>query len=273
MALGLPFEVLIMHYQSSYTAARGALLMAWRFWLQRRNKLITSLCQPVYELWLEDEVAQGHISAPGFFADPIYRAAWSAGVWTGDGPGSIDPQKEVGAAQARVDLGISTKQAESILHDGVDWKTKHKQRVKEINAEKADGIYIQPAGSPATPPEPAPPAPEDAQNGNATLQALTTLTERMCAIEREPRQINVHTPPVNITQGAVNITTPPVTVTQGDTHVTLPEGCVQLEAVIQPAPITVAPAPVVIQPAQAVRETYSRDAAGNLTGKTVTPIN
>jgi hypothetical protein len=51
----------------------------------------------------------------------------------------------------RVKLGISTKQAESILHDGVDWEQKHEQRVKEINAEKRDGIYVPLAGSPVMP--------------------------------------------------------------------------------------------------------------------------
>jgi capsid protein len=104
----------------------------------------------VLELWLADEVAEGRINAPGFFKSDIVRAAWCAAIWTGDGPGSIDPAKEVDAAQKRVDLGISTKQAESIAFDGVDWEQKHEQRVKEINAEKRDGIYIPPAGSPAT---------------------------------------------------------------------------------------------------------------------------
>lgn len=155
MALELPFEVLVMHFQSSYSAARGALLMAWKFFRSRRDLLATTLCQPVYELWLLDEVAEGRISAPGIFASDVLRAAWCAGVWTGDGPGSIDPAKEVAAAKERVALGISTKQAESILHDGVDWETKHKQRVKEINAEKADGIYVPPAGSAAVPAAPA----------------------------------------------------------------------------------------------------------------------
>lgn len=75
-------------------------------------------------------------------------------IWTGDGPGSIDPTKEVTAAKMRVELGISTKQAESILHDGLDWEQKHEQRVKEINAEKRDGIYIPPAGSPVMPDQP-----------------------------------------------------------------------------------------------------------------------
>jgi lambda family phage portal protein len=148
MALEMPFEVLVMHFQSSYSAARAALLMAWKSFRSKRDLLAKSLCQPVLELWLADEVAEGRISCPGFFADPVVRAAWCAAIWTGDGPGSIDPSKEVTAAKMRVELGISTKQAESILHDGVDWEQKHEQRVKEINAEKRDGIYVPPAGSP-----------------------------------------------------------------------------------------------------------------------------
>jgi lambda family phage portal protein len=154
MALDMPFEVLVMHFQSSYSAARAALLMAWKAFRSQRDLFTKQFCQPIFELWLADEVAEGRISAPGFFADDIIRAAWSKAIWTGDGPGSIDPEKEVRAAQARIDLGISTKQAESILHDGVDWEQKHEQRVKEINAEKADGIYFPPAGSPAMPATP-----------------------------------------------------------------------------------------------------------------------
>jgi lambda family phage portal protein len=149
MALEMPYEVLVMHFQSSYSAARAALLMAWKAFRSKRDLLAKTLCQPVFELWLADEVAEGRINCPGFFSDDVIRAAWCAAIWTGDGPGSIDPTKEVDAAQKRVDLGISTKQAESIAFDGVDWDQKHEQRVKEINAEKRDGIYIPPAGSPA----------------------------------------------------------------------------------------------------------------------------
>jgi lambda family phage portal protein len=155
-ALEIPFEVLIMHFQSSYTAARGAFMMAWKFFRMERDMIVTELCQPVYELWLENEVAEGRIQARGFFADPIVRAAWCGAVWTGDGPGSVDPGKDVAAAEKRVALGISTKQAESILHDGVDWETKHRQRVKETTAEKRDGIWAAPPGSP-TPEQNAPP--------------------------------------------------------------------------------------------------------------------
>lgn len=158
MAVGIPYEVLVMHYQSSYSAARGALLMAWRFFMGWRDWLATELCQPVYELWLADEVAEGRIAAPGFFADPIVRAAWCGATWVGDGPGSIDPGKEVAAAEARIALGTSTRQAESLLHDGVDWETKHRQLVREAEARREAGFVVQgdappaPIAPPAAPP-------------------------------------------------------------------------------------------------------------------------
>ncbi len=148
MAVGIPYEVLVMHYQSSYSAARGALLMAWRHFMGWRDWLSTELCQPVYELWLADEVAEGRISAPGFFADPVVRAAWCGATWVGDGPGSIDPEKEVRAASDRITLGTSTRQAESLLHDGVDWETKHRQLVREAEARREAGFLVQGEAAP-----------------------------------------------------------------------------------------------------------------------------
>lgn len=152
MALGIPFEVLVMHYQSSYSAARAALLMAWRMFRKRRDFLATHLCQPVYELWLSEEVAAGRIAAPGFFASDLQRAAWCGCVWVGDGPGSIDPTKEVQAASDAIELGISTRQAESLLHDGVDYETKHRQLVKEKRMREADGLSGASAPAMPTPP-------------------------------------------------------------------------------------------------------------------------
>jgi lambda family phage portal protein len=162
MAVGMPYEVLVMHFQSSYSAARGALLMAWRSFMGWRSWIAGALCQPVYELWLADEVAEGRISAPGFFADPVVRAAWCQSQWVGDGPGSIDPAKEVGAARDRVALGISTLEAESLLHDGVDWETKHRQQVKEATARKEAGFSVPGAAQAPTLPS-QPPVDDDEQ--------------------------------------------------------------------------------------------------------------
>ena len=266
MALEMPYEVLVMHFQSSYSAARAALLMAWKSFRSKRDMLAKTMCQPVLELWLADEVAEGRINAPGFFADDVVRAAWCAAIWTGDGPGSIDPSKEVDAAAKRVELGISTKQAESILHDGVDWEQKHEQRVKEINAEKRDGIYIPPAGSPVQ--APAAPAVEDAPvPGNGNAQALHDLSNRVDALAAKPAQnITIHTPPVTVHAGDTHIAPTAVTVEGHEISVNLPEGCIQLEAQIS-APtvqVDVQPAPTVIHQRHPDRQVHKRDSEGNL---------
>lgn len=288
MALEMPFEVLVMHFQSSYSAARAALLMAWKAFRSKRDLLTKTLCQPVFELWLDDEVAAGRINCPGYFADPVVKAAWCKAIWTGDGPGSIDPGKEVDAAQKRVDLGISTKQAESIAFDGVDWQQKHDQRVKEINAEKRDGIYVPPAGSPTQPgnaaPEPDADNAEAAQKkasdakARATADALEQLSRRVDSLASAPQpSITVNPPAVTIHQGDTHVHQAATSIQQGDIHTHLPEGMVTLEATVQ-APIVqmeVPPAQVVVQAPtkQAMRQVHKCDADGNLVETLITPID
>lgn len=139
-ALEIPFEVLLKHFSSSYSASRGALLDAWRFFMRMRDFMATEYCQPIFEQWLDEEVAAGRIVAPGYFADPITRKAWCGAEWVGDGPGSLDPMKEVSAAEKRIGIGISTIAGESILHDGKDWEIKHRQRVREVTQRRSAGL-------------------------------------------------------------------------------------------------------------------------------------
>lgn len=160
MALNIPKEVLTKHFQSSYSAARAALLDAWRLFRIRRQWLAAKLCQPVYEEWLADAVATGLVSAPGFFGDPIVRAAWCGATWSGDGPGSIDPEKEANAAQARMDAGLSTLSEEIAAYDGGDWEQKHQQQVRERQARERDGL-----AAPVTQPKAAPAAGTPGQPG------------------------------------------------------------------------------------------------------------
>lgn len=173
MALGMPKEVLTMHFQSSYTAARGALIMAWRSFSQRREKTAKMLCQPVFELWLANEVAEGRIACPGFFADPDIRAAWCASTWTGDGPGSVDQVKDVTAAEKRVAMGISTVEAESMAYDGKDWEAKQRQRAKEVARQRKDGTA--PALLPGA--QPAPSGAADPADPNSDLGGDDTEAE------------------------------------------------------------------------------------------------
>jgi len=143
VVLELPYEVLIKQFVSSYSAARGAMLDAWKFYNKRRYWLARNFCQPVYEAFLEEAISLGRISAPGFFSDPLIRKAYAGTEWTGSSPGSIDPLKEVNAAKQRIALEISTRSRETQELTGADWEKVHKQTVKEHKIMDADGILIQ----------------------------------------------------------------------------------------------------------------------------------
>jgi lambda family phage portal protein len=144
IGLNVPYEVLSKHFQSSYSAARAALLDAWRTFNVRRLWLADKLCQPIYEEWLSDEVAAGRIAAPGFFADALIRAAWCKATWSGDGPGALDPLKEAKAMRERLDIGVTTLAEETVAHDGGDWETKHRQRTREVADRERDGLQAPP---------------------------------------------------------------------------------------------------------------------------------
>jgi capsid protein len=88
-------------------------------------------CQPIYEEWLAEAVATGRIHAPGFFSDPVIRRAWSQAEWNGPAPGQIDPLKEVQAAGKRIELGLSTRERETIELTGGDFDRNIKQLKRE----------------------------------------------------------------------------------------------------------------------------------------------
>lgn len=131
VALELPFEVLVMHFQSSYSASRAALLQAWKFFRARRGWLADHFCQPIYEAWMHEAVALGRIPAPGFLQDPAIRAAYLGSEWVGDAQGQIDPLKEAQANALMEDRGWKTAAEITAELTGGDWEAKHSQRAKE----------------------------------------------------------------------------------------------------------------------------------------------
>lgn len=159
MGLNMPKEVLAKAFNASYSASRAALMDAWRTWKIERAWLVSKICQPVYEEWLADAVALGIISAPGFFSDPFIRAAWCRSMWTGDGPGALDPLQEARAAEKRLEIGLTSHSEEKIQYDGGDWQNTHKQLARETTARVADGLQL-PAGAAApNPADTQPPTP------------------------------------------------------------------------------------------------------------------
>lgn len=164
VGLELPFEVLVKHFTASYSAARAALLDAYIFFRGRRAWLAKSFCQPIYEAWLEEAVALGRVAAPGFFRDPLLRAAYCRATWTGDSPGAIDPGKEVEAWIKAIDANLATReQAEMGLY-GTDFDASLDQKAAERRALKAAGLLTEspaPGGRPGTASVPVEPEDDD----------------------------------------------------------------------------------------------------------------
>lgn len=142
VALEMPYEVLIKHFTASYSAARASLLEAWRFFLTRRIWLSGSFCQPVYEAFIDEQVAEGRLIAPGYFQDPIIRQAYLGAQWIGRPQGQIDPKKENEADVIAEDRGWKTATENTAEKTGGDFEKKTKQRIKEVKMRKEGGLEV-----------------------------------------------------------------------------------------------------------------------------------
>lgn len=137
--LGIPYDVLIKEYNSSYSSARAALLDAWEDFRMRRAWFVSDFCQPVYEMWLSEAVALGRVKAPGFFSDPLLRAAWCGARWIGPVQGSLDPLKEAKAAALLIQKALKTHGQTAREMGGGDWD-ENVEIIKDENARlKAAG--------------------------------------------------------------------------------------------------------------------------------------
>ena len=154
VALSIPYELLIMHFTSSYSASRAALEMAAQFFRERRAWLVSAFCQPVYEWFLIDAITTGLISAPGFFESPVKRAAWLGAQWVPPTRIVLDPLKEWKAEAVAVnELGAKTIEQVAMEKTGGNWKSTTEQRQREHKARADAGLEPAVLGQsgPATP--------------------------------------------------------------------------------------------------------------------------
>ena len=138
--LECPADLLMMAFNSSYSASRAALLEAWKGFRMRRSWLADDFCRPVFELWLTEAVARGRISAPGFLTDPIIRQAYLHSEWIGPSQGQLDPTKEVQASVMAIENGLSTHEAEATKLNGSDFRSNvDRLAVENKQLKKANG--------------------------------------------------------------------------------------------------------------------------------------
>jgi lambda family phage portal protein len=138
-AIGVPYELLMKSFTSSYSASRAALLEAWKGFKIDRTEFAADFNQPIYELWLAEDIALGNMAAPGFFTSPMIRAAWCKALWIGPTQGQIDPVKEVSAAILRVRHAFSTHEREaqelngSNYDDNIEIVTLENEKLRAAN--------------------------------------------------------------------------------------------------------------------------------------------
>ena len=167
-ALEIPPEVLLKQFTTSYSAARGALNEFWRVCSMQRDWFADDFCQPIYEEWMAEAVARGRIQAPGFFADPAVRKAYTDCAWNGPARTNLNPVQEVTAATKRVEACFSTAQEETAQMTGGDYNRNVRQRAIEVRRKReVDEIANppQPAAAPAPGQEPPPGKGKEGQGG------------------------------------------------------------------------------------------------------------
>jgi lambda family phage portal protein len=120
-AIGIPYEVLLKHFSSSYSASRGAILEAWKRIKTIRQWFVEDFCNPVYEQWLILDILEGNIKAPNFFDSEIIRRAYLKSEWMGMQQPQIDPLKETNASILKAQNGLSTYTKEASEMNGTDF--------------------------------------------------------------------------------------------------------------------------------------------------------
>ena len=119
--LGIPSELLFLHFTASYSASRGALLEAWKVFKNWRKWFSDEFCQPIYELWLDEAVHLGRIDAPMYERDDYAAKLYTWCEWVGPSQGQLNPVQEVQASVMKIENNLSTYQRECAEMTGEDW--------------------------------------------------------------------------------------------------------------------------------------------------------
>ncbi len=152
-AIGIPPNVAMSKYDTSFSSARAAIKDWEHTLLVERYGFSLAFLQPIYELWLHLEILQSKINAPGYMI--AYRqnnfmalAAYRFTRWVGDNVPHIDPLKEVTAERMKLgdtgaSLPLTTQESATEAVNGGSSKANTKQYAKELEESKTLGIKIE----------------------------------------------------------------------------------------------------------------------------------
>jgi len=136
-ALGLPYELVAKDFsKTNYSSARAALLEARRYFKMRQEWLARKLCQPIWEMLIEEAYLKGELKSDTFYEKKEY---WTGASWIAPGWEWVDPLKEAQAAEVGLKNGIITY-SDLYASEGKDWEESLEQRKREQDKIKELGL-------------------------------------------------------------------------------------------------------------------------------------
>jgi len=136
-ALGLPYELIFKDFsKTSYSSARAALLQAYRVFQNWQQMIVEHLCQPAWEILLEEAFLRGQLPIADFYQ---YRFEYTRALWIPPGWSWVDPLKEAQANQVAIQTKVKSR-AMVCAEQGVDWETVTNQLAREKALDRELGL-------------------------------------------------------------------------------------------------------------------------------------
>jgi len=141
MAVGIPYQVLLSHFSSSYSSARAEILEAHKTFSQQA-KVWGSVYQMAYQAVVLDAHARGLVNLEGILTDPAKKAAYLRSEWTGLSMIQIDPLRGAKASVILMESGLSTGEREASETNGSDYNDNLRVRGQERKEAEKQGVPL-----------------------------------------------------------------------------------------------------------------------------------
>jgi capsid protein len=159
-SIGIPPEVAMSKYDSNFSASRAALKDWEHTILIERQAFKEQFYQNVYLFWLEFNILQNNVSAPGYLISgkqSIVKQSYQSCRFIGAGVPHIDPLKEVEAERAKLgpagaQIPLTTVEKSTEALNAGDSEQNLTQFIKEVEDFKKSGIEVVPPTPATTPP-------------------------------------------------------------------------------------------------------------------------
>lgn len=152
-AIGMPPNVAMSKYDTSFSSARAAIKDWEHSLLIDRYKFSLAFLQPIFELWLHTEVLKNKIELSGYLLASAQKnetilACYRQVTWIGDNVPHIDPLKEVMAERLKLgntsdSIPLTTVEAATQTLNGGDSRSNLQQYSKELEQSKKVGVKVE----------------------------------------------------------------------------------------------------------------------------------